>query len=92
MRRFIMLQEITTRDIMTARDAMKKYSKKYFIMITTEEIDRGYNDLGYVLFIADTSKELAQAPREKYKDLYYALMQGDDVEPFPSIENVVVYA
>ena len=77
---------------MTAREAYKKYSTKYFIMIITERVDMGDNDLGYVLFTADTRKELSQAPREKYKDLAYSIKEGGAAEPFPSLGNVVYHA
>ena len=87
-----MLIEIETEEIMTKREARKKYSTKYFIMIITERVDRGDNDLGYVIYTADTEKELSQAPREKYKDKSYALMQGGAAEPFPSVGNVVYHA
>ena len=87
-----MLTEITTKEIMTTHEARKKYSTKYFIMIITERVDMGDNDLGYVLFTADTDKELSQAPREKYKDLCYALMQGGAAEPVPSFDRVVYHA
>ena len=89
-----MLTEITTKEIMTTREACKKYSTKYFIMIITEEIDRGDNDLGYVVFTADTQKERSQAPKEKYKNkgLYYALMEGGAAEPCPSFDRVVYHA
>ena len=89
-----MLSEINSKEIMTTREACKKYRTKYFIMIITEEVDRGDNDLGYVLYTADTEKELSQAPREKYKNKgkYYALKVGDAAEPFPSVGNVVYHA
>ena len=87
-----MLTELTTKEIMTKSEARKKYSTKYFIMIIIERIDMGDNDLGYVLFTADTDKELSQAPREKYKDLCYALMQGGAAEPYPSFDRVVYHA
>ena len=87
-----MLTEIKTREIMTAREASKKYSTKYFIMIITEVVDNGDNDLGYVLYAADTEKELAQVPRENYKDMYYALKQGGAAEPYPSFDRVVYHA
>jgi len=87
-----MLIEIKVKEIMTVYEACEKYSTKYFIMIITEEIDKGDNDLGYVLYAADTRKELSQAPRENYKDLNYALMQGGAAEPFPSLGRVVYHA
>ena len=87
-----MLTEITTREIITAREAYKRYSTKYFIMIITERVDMGDNDLGYVLYTADTRMELSQAPREKFKDLSYSIKEGGAAEPFPSLGNVVYHA
>ena len=87
-----MLIEIKTKEIMTAREACRKYNTKYFIMIITQVVDNGDNDLGYVLYAADTEKELAQVPRENYKDKCYALMQGGAAEPFPSLDRVVYHA
>ena len=87
-----MLIEITDKKIMTTFEACKKYSDKYFIMIITERVDGQQNDLGYVIYAADTEKELSQVPREYYKDLNYALMQGGAAEPFPSLDRVVYHA
>ena len=87
-----MLTEITSKEIMTLKAARKKYRTQYFIMIITEVVDQGDNDLGYVLYAADTEMELAQVPRENYKDMNYALMQGGAAEPFPSFDRVVYHA
>jgi hypothetical protein len=87
-----MLTEIKTEEIMTKNEAYKKYPTKYFIMIITERVDYGDNDLGYVLYTADTRKELSQAPRESYIDLGAAILQGDEIEPFPIVGNVVYHA
>jgi len=43
-----MLERIQTEEIMTTRAAMLKYRTKYFIMIITNTVDEGDNDLGYV--------------------------------------------
>ena len=86
-----MLSEITTKEIMTTREAMRKYNTKYFIMIITEVVDQGDNDLGYVIFTADKEKELTQVSREKYKDKRYALMLGGAAEPFPLVGNIVYH-
>ena len=87
-----MLTEINIKEIMTTREASKKYRTKYFIMIITEVIDQGDNDLGYVIFTADTELELAQAPRDKYKEKRAAWMLGGAAEPFPTVGNVVYHA
>jgi len=86
-----MLNEINTKEIMTTRAAMVKYKTKYFIMIITEVVDQGDNDLGYVLYTADKEKELTQIPREQYKDKRVAFMLGGAAEPFPLISNIVYH-
>ena len=87
-----MLTEIKTKEIITKSEARKKYSTKYFIMIITQRVDRGDNDLGYVLYTADTEVERSQAPREKYDGMQVAFLQGGAAEPFPSVGNVVYHA
>ena len=86
-----MLNEIEAKEIMTTREAMTKYKTKYFIMIITEVVDQGDNDLGYVLYIADKEKELTQIPREQYKDKRVAFMLGGAAEPYPLISNIVYH-
>ena len=87
-----MLTEIETNEIMSKGEARKKYSTKYFIMIFTERVDSGDNDLGYVIYTADTRKELSQAPKERYENKQVAFLQGGAAEPFPSVGNVVYHA
>ena len=84
-----MLSEIKTKEIMTTRAAMEKYRTQYFIMVITEIVDQGDNDVGYVIYTADTEKELANTPRDEYKDKRFALMFGVAAEPYPLIGNVV---
>ena len=48
-----MLKEITTQEIMTIREAYKKYRTKHFLMVITEIVDQCDNDLGYVIYTAD---------------------------------------
>ena len=86
-----MLEKIETMEIMTTNAAMKKYRTKFFIMIITDEVDRGDNDLGYVLYIADKKRELLKVPRGEYKDKPFALMLGGAAEPYPTIGNVVYH-
>ena len=76
---------------MTTRAAMEKYRTLYFIMILTERVDHGDNDLGYVIYTADSKNELAKTPREKYEGKPFALMLGVAAEPYPLIGNVVYY-
>ena len=86
---FIMLERIETREIMTAWEATIKYPTKYFFMVITEIIDRGDNDLGYVIYTADTRKELSGASLHEYKGMRVASMLGGQAEPYPCIGNVV---
>ena len=87
-----MLTEIKEKEIMTTYEATVKYSTKFFLMIITEVVDQGDNDLGYVVYTADTRRELSQAPKEKFKDKMLAFKTGGAAEPFPSFGNVVYHA
>jgi len=86
-----MLQEIKSQEIMTTRAAREKYRTQYFIMIMTDIVDRGDNDLGYVLYAADSKRELLKIPRDEYKDKPFALRLGVAAEPYPIIGNVVYH-
>jgi hypothetical protein len=77
---------------MTRRAAMLKYRTKFFIMVITKVVDQGDNDLGYVMYAADTEDELFNIPRSEYKDLHVAFWAGVAAEPFPQIGNVVYHA
>ena len=84
-----MLSEIKTKEIMTTRAAMEKYRTQYFIMVITETVDQGDNDLGYVIFVADKKKELPQICWDAYKDKRVGFLHGVAAEPYPLIGNVV---
>ena len=86
-----MLEKIETKEIMTTNAAIKKYNTKYFIMIITDIVDRGDNDLGYVIYTADKDKDLNAVPRSEYHGMRAAFMQGRSVEPYPIIGNVVYH-
>ena len=86
-----MLREIKSKEIMTTRTAMRKYNTKYFIMIITEVVDQGDNDLGYVIYTADNRKELSQVPREAHKGKRAAFLLGGAAEPFPSVGNIMYH-
>ena len=86
-----MLGKIETKEIMTARKAMEKYRTKYFVMIITEIVDQGQNDLGYVIYTADTQKERNKIPRDEVRGKRAALLFGVAAEPFPLIGNVVYH-
>jgi len=87
-----MLNKVETKEIMTTNAAMKKYNTKYFIMIITDIIDCGDNDLGYVIYTADKDKDLNAVPRSEYHGMRVAFMEGDEAEPYPLIGNVVYHA
>jgi len=86
-----MLNEIKTKEIMTIRDAVKKYHTQYFVMIITEVVDQCDNDLGYVIYTADKEKELNKISRDEYKGKMVAFLFGDGTEPFPQFGNVVYH-
>jgi hypothetical protein len=87
-----MLEKIETREIMTRRAAMLKYRTQHFIMVITEVVDQGDNDLGYIMYVADKEREFHQIPRSEYKDKKIAFMFGVAAEPHPIIGNVVYHA
>jgi len=75
-----MLEKITTRELLTADEAMRKYSTKYFDMHITEVVDvTGQFDKGYVLYIADDKRELLSVPSYDFHEGHIAYMMGDDV-------------
>ncbi|MCL2198069.1 MAG: hypothetical protein FWB80_04020 [Defluviitaleaceae bacterium] len=86
-----MLEKIETKEIMTHRAACEKYRTKYFRMVMTEEVDQADNDLGYVIYTADTEKELRQIPRSEYKGKCIVFTAGIAAEPYPQVGNVVYH-
>jgi len=87
-----MLEKIETKEIMTRRAAQEKYMSKYFRMVITEVVDQGDNDLGYVIYAADTEKELRNVSRSEYENKHTAFTFGVAAEPYPIIGNVVYHA
>ena len=86
-----MLEKIETKEIMTRRAAALKYRTKFFIMIMTEVVDQGDNDLGYILYMADKEDDLFLVERSEYKGNHFAFWAGVAAEPYPQIENVVYH-
>jgi UDP-glucose 6-dehydrogenase len=86
-----MLEKIESKEIMTTRNAMEKYRTKYFLMVITDVVDQGDNDLGYVIYAANSIKELAQAPINDYKGMMVGSLLGVAAEPYPSFGSVVHY-
>jgi hypothetical protein len=88
---FRMLEKIETREIMTRRDAMLKYRTQQFVMEITEVVDQCDNDLGYVMYVADTDDEILKIPQSEYTGKKIAFMFGVATEPYPIIGNVVYH-
>lgn len=86
-----MYEKIETKEIMTCRDAALKYRTKYFLMVITEEVDQGDNDLGYVVFTTDSERDLYETPKNEYKGEKLSYMLGVAAEPYPQIGNVVYH-
>ena len=89
-----MYEKIETKEIMTHRAAREKYRTQYFLMVLTEEVDGGDNDLGYVVLTANTENEYYDAPTEEYRGKGFMLLNtlGVAAEPYPIIGNVVYHA
>jgi hypothetical protein len=86
-----MLEKIETKEIMTHRAASVKYRTKYFIFCITEVVDGGDNDLGYIMYMADSDRELDKVPRSEYKGKKIAFSFGVAAEPYPLIGNLVYH-
>jgi hypothetical protein len=86
-----MLEKVETGEIMTTREAMLKYRTQQFVMEITEVVDQCDNDLGYVMYVADTDDEILKIPRSEYKGKKIAFMFGVAAEPYPIIGNVVYH-
>lgn len=87
-----MLRKIENQEIMTTWDAMKKYEGQYFLMIITDVVDMsGQKDLGYVVYVADSDRELDKIPREEYIGKMAAFKEGWNAEPFPILDRVVYH-
>jgi len=86
-----MLTRIDAQEIMTTRSARVKYRTQYIVMIITEVVDQGDNDLGYVIYIADDEREQLEISRDEYKNKRVAFITGVAAEPFPLLGNVVYY-
>ena len=86
-----MLKKINTQEIITTRAAAIKYRTQYFLMVITDVIDQCDNDLGYVIYTADSEKELLNVPENEYKNKTVGLLFGDAAEPYPLIGNIVYH-
>ena len=90
-RGLIILTKINTNEIITRQTAKALYRTQHTVMVITNEVDQGDNDLGYVMYISDDERELPSVSRDKYKDKMIAFMSGIAAEPYPQIGNVVYY-
>ena len=85
-----MLERIETMETLTTFDAVKKYPTKYLIMVITDVVDQGDNDVGYVLYTADSMKDWGQISRDEMKGKKIAFMEGWSVEP-PNAGRIIYY-
>ena len=84
-----MLTRIETKEIMTSWEARNKYRDKYIRFIITEIVDRGDNDLGYVVYVYDKEREEFEIPKEGFKDIMFAALIGVAAEPFGQFERII---
>jgi len=62
-----MLKKIDTVEIMTKHEIKTKYRTQYILMVMTEIVDDGDNDLGYVIYTADQERDFDPISRDEYK-------------------------
>ena len=86
-----MLKKIDTGEIMTRYAAKSKYKTQYILMIMTEIVDHGDNDLGYVIYTADKERDFDTISRAEYKGMIVSYLIGGEAEPYPSVGNVVYH-
>jgi hypothetical protein len=87
-----MLTRITERELLTTREAKKKYPTKYIYMEITEQVDiTGQRDKGYVLFVTDKRSEALTVPREEYKDKFLAQLMGENAPELSSFGGIMVH-
>lgn len=86
-----MLNKIEAHEIMTKWNAKVKYRTQYIVMVITDVVDQGDNDIGYVIYTADKKRELLTVSRDEYKGKVVAFTLGVAAEPYPLIGNVVYH-
>jgi hypothetical protein len=87
-----MLTRITERELLTTREAKKKYPTKYITMHITEQVDiTGQRDKGYVLHIADKRGDFLTIPREEYKDKVVAHLMGENAPELSSFGGLMIH-
>jgi len=87
-----MLTKVTTRELLTTREAEQKYPAKHFYMHIMEEVDiTGQKDKGYVLYTADKRGELQDVPREEIHGKRVAIWYGNSVDEVKSVGDVIYH-
>ena len=87
-----MLTRITSQELLTTREARKKYATKYFNMHITEQVDlTGRYDKGYVLYTADKRGELLAVSRDEYKDKMIAHMMGEEAPELAVLGDIIYH-
>jgi len=86
-----MLRKIEGQEIMTVWEAMNKYRDYYFQMVITEEVDRGNQDKGYVIYIYDDQREMRKIPFEEYEGLVISSEIGVAAEKGIHIGGVTIH-
>ncbi|MCL2498853.1 MAG: hypothetical protein FWE90_00780 [Defluviitaleaceae bacterium] len=87
-----MLTKITNPELLTTREAEKKYPAKHFYMHITEEVDpTGQRDKGYVLYTADKAFELHDVPHEEINKKRIAIWYGNNVEEAKGLGDVIYH-
>jgi len=87
-----MLTKVTNYELLTTREAEKKYPTKHFYMHITEEVDiTGQKDRGYVMYTADKRGELNDVPREEIQGKRVAIWYGNSVEEVKSLGDIIYH-
>ena len=86
-----MLKKIEGHEIMTVWEAMNKYRDYRFHMVITEEVDRGDNDLGYVIYTYEEEAEMRGIPREELKGKTVGILIGVAAEKGMHIGGVEIH-
>ena len=88
----ILLTVMKDKEIMTVWDAVMKYKEKWIYFVVTDKEPTGYrsdDDLGYVVFLADTDSELASADISSYRGMSTICMPGYSATgPYPQIGGI----
>ena len=82
-----MLKKIDTVEIMTKHEVKTKYRTQYILMVMTEIVDDGDNDLGYVIYTADQERDFDPISRDEYKGKIVSYLIGGAAEPYPTFEK-----